>query len=398
MSTPQLGDRSLFPSLTARSYLAHCGISPVSAPVRAAVLSLLDGYAAEGMGALPRWMEQRAGLRERLARLIGGEPETIGLVANTTSGVVAIANTYPWKRGDRVVVFDGEFPTNVTPWLQAAATYDLAPLRLPLDGFGLGRGPTGDGLTRLEAALRTGVRLVAVSAVQFQTGLAMPLTEIGALCRRHGAELFVDAIQAVGVVPVDVVASGIDYLACGSHKWLMGIEGCGFVYVSPARAPHLVPRLAGWLSHVDPVGFLFKGPGLLSYDRPIRAQADAFESGVLNGAGYAALDASLGLIEALGVPAIRDHVQRWHDRIEPALFEMGFTSLRAAHADGRSGILALRPPAAADPYPLVAPLKAQGIVASAPDGCLRLAPHWPNALEEVPFVLAAVRSALASIG
>lgn len=393
MSIPRLGDRSLFPTLAARSYLAHCAISPVSAPVAAAVGTLLESYAAAGIGALPRWMEQRAGLRARLAGLIGASPADIGFVANTTTGVVDIAQSLPWRRGDRVVLFTGEFPTNVTPWQQAARTWDLDLQFLPLDGFV--RGGAADGLTRLDGALRQGVRLVAVSAVQFQTGLAMPLAAIGALCRRHGAELFVDAIQAVGVVPVDVAAMGIDYLSCGSHKWLMGLEGCAFLYVSPARAPALVPRLAGWLSHEDPVGFLFKGPGELRYDRALRARADVFEGGALNGAGLLALDVAAHLVATLGVPAIHTHVQAWHDAVEPPLQALGFQSLRSPDPAGRSGILALRPPGGGDPYPLVARLAARGIVTSAPDGCLRLAPHWPNALAEVPLVVDAVREALA---
>ncbi len=390
MPHPALGDRRLFPTLGARSYLAHCGISPVSTPVREAVVALLDSYERLGMAALPAWMAQRADLRARLAALIGAQPADIGLVANTTTGVIDIANTLAWRPGDRVVVFDGEFPTNVTPWLRAAATFGLTPVRLPLTGFGLADDRSGDGLARLEQELRRGVRLVAVSAVQFQTGLTMPLEEIGALCRRHGAELFVDAIQAVGVVPIDVRAMGIDYLSCGSHKWLMGIEGCAFVYVAPERVHALVPRLAGWLSHEDPVGFLFKGPGSLSYDRPFRAQADVFESGAPNGAGFAALGASLALIEALGVPAIHAHVQAWHDAIEPGLQDLGFTSFRAHDPRGRSGILAVRGADGADPYPLVAPLAARGVTVSAPDGCLRLAPHWPNHTDEVPGVLEAL--------
>src|SRR5262245_1296445 len=92
------------------------------------------------------------------------------------------------------------------------------------------------GLEALEGELLRGaVRLVAVSAVQFQSGLRMPLQAMSRMCHVHGAELFVDGVQACGVVPVDVRAEGIDYLACGSHKWLMGLEGAGFLYVAPGR-------------------------------------------------------------------------------------------------------------------------------------------------------------------
>ncbi|MDP2309421.1 MAG: aminotransferase class V-fold PLP-dependent enzyme [Pseudomonadota bacterium] len=393
MSTSaQLGDRSLFPDLAARSYLAHCAISPVSLPVREAVIAYVDSYARLGVVALGRWLDQRAVLRGALATLIGAGADDIALVSNTTTGVIDIAFAIAWRPGDRVVIFEGEFPANVTPWQQAAATFGLTLARLPLTGFGLpGEGDPGDGLLRLEACLREGARLVAVSAVQFQTGLAMPIPAIAALCRRYDAELFVDAIQGAGVVPIDV-SCGVDYLTCGSHKWLLGIEGSAFLYVAPHRVGALVPRLGGWLSHEDPVGFLF-GTSPLRYDRALRARADVFEGGAANGAGLAALGAAVELLARLGIPAVHAHVQRWHDAVEPGLLARGFTSLRSPHPGGRSGILALRAPADIDVQGLVRGLASRGVIVSAPENNLRIAPSWPNALSEVPVVLAAIDEA-----
>ena len=146
---------------------------------------------------------------------------------------------------------------------------------------------------QLEEALKDGCRLVAVSAVQFQTGLAMPLEDMARLCRKYDAMLCVDAIQAVGCIPIDVKKTKLDYLVSGSHKWLMGMEGCGFVYIAPHRIAQMVPRLASWLSHEDGLGFLFDGAGHLRYDRPIRQRADWIEVGAQNTIGFAALEAAV---------------------------------------------------------------------------------------------------------
>lgn len=221
---PKIGERALFPNLEARAYLAHAAISPASRPVQEAVAAVLDAYGRRGAGALLEWLPVRERLRQRLARLIQARPQDLALVPNTTHGVLDIALCFPWNPGDRVLTFQGEFPANVTPWMQAGVEVSFLPLP---------RVRNPEILSALEAELEQGVRLVAVSAVQFQTGLAMPLREMGALCRRYGAALFVDAIQAAGVVPLDVQAAGIDFLTCGSHKWLMGMEGSGFLYVSP---------------------------------------------------------------------------------------------------------------------------------------------------------------------
>lgn len=387
----RLGDRSRFPTLRARSYCNHAAISPPSRPVRAAVLDVLDRYAAEGIGALASCLEQRERLRDTLAGLIGAPASELGFVANTTAGVRAVALGMKWQPGDRVVLLHGEFPANVTPW-QIAAELHLIELEwLRTDDF---LGPGGTGLQQLEAILRKGVRMVAVSAVQFQSGLRMPLCAIGALCRAHGAELFVDAIQACGIVPIDVEAMQIDYLSCGSHKWLMGLEGVAFLYVRQARAAALRPVVAGWLSHEEGLRFLLEGAGHLRYDRPIRTRADFVEGGAAPVVVLAALEAALAPITALGVPAILEHVQAWHDALEPGLVARGFESLRSPVPAQRSGILSVLPPAGVDVVALHAALGRRGISCAIPDGRLRFSPHWPNALAEAPVVLDAIDESL----
>lgn len=392
--SPRLGDRSAFPTLQARAYLNHAAISPPSARVQAAVTTLLSDYAAHGMAALPRWLEQRERLREQLAALIGAAPSELGYVANTTTGVRAVALCVPWRPGDRVVLLDGEFPANVTPWQRAAELYELRIEWLHAHDF---FGFAGTGLSRLEDVLRRGTRMVAVSAVQFQSGLGMPLAAIGALCRAHGAELFVDAIQGCGVVPLDVEAMQIDYLACGSHKWLMGLEGVAFLYVRQALAAALRPVVAGWLSHEDGLRFLFEGAGHLRYDRPIRARADLVEGGAAPGVQLAALEAAVEPIAALGVPAILQHVQGYHDRLEPALVARGFQSLRSPVPEQRTGILSVAPPQGVDLLALHAGLGARGIACTTPDGRLRFSPHWPNAHAEVQAVVEAIDDTLAQL-
>jgi cysteine desulfurase/selenocysteine lyase len=390
----QFGDRRLFPALEARAYLNHAAISPVSQPVRAAAASILDDYARRGAGAFLDWIEQRRELKQRLARLIGARPEQIALISNTTRGVTDVALCLPWQAGDRVAVFRGEFPGNVTPWQRAAELYRLRVVFLNAADY---LTDASQALGLLEQQLRRGLRLVAVSSVQFQTGLRMPLEKIGSLCRQHRAELFVDAIQSCGAVPVSVGDWQADYVTCGSHKFLMGLEGAGFLYVHPERVAALRPHVAGWLSHENAESFLLDGPGHLRYDRPIRAQADLFEGGTGNALGFAALGASLELILRLGVDAIYSHVNRYLDLLEPELVERGFRSLRSADAACRSCILSLDPPQGVSVVQLRRLLLEQGVACSIPDGRLRFAPHWPNHPDEIPLVLQAVDRSLRAL-
>jgi selenocysteine lyase/cysteine desulfurase len=391
---PRLGDRSLFPSLEAHAYLAHAAISPASLAVRRAVTELANDYERRGVRAFPTWNDQRAQLRTRLGQLINAHAEDIALTAGTTRGISDLALCFPWRRGDRIVCFRGEFPANVTPWQRAAELFGLDVVWL--DAIRYVR-DTEEGLHELDQTLKGGgVRLVAVSAVQFQTGLFMPLRQIGELCRTRGAALAVDAIQACGAVPVDVQAWQADYVTCGAHKWLMGLEGCGFLWVHPERVAELQPHTAGWLSHEAGADFLSKGRGLLKYDRPLKKSAAVFEGSTSSAIGYAALAASLELLQTIGVPAIFAHLQAYLDGLEHALVERGFKSLRSATAEGRSGSLCTEAPTGTSVTALHASLMQQGIVTSMPDGYLRFAPHWPNCLDEVPMVLEAIDTALAA--
>ncbi|MFN7135713.1 MAG: aminotransferase class V-fold PLP-dependent enzyme, partial [Myxococcales bacterium] len=293
MYEAKLGDRSLFPTLAARAYLNHAAVSPPSIAVQEAVRTLLADYARRGVDAFATWIEQRHRLRGKLARLVNARPEDLGFAQSTTRALSDVALCFPWRRGDRLLVFEGEFPANVTPWQRAAELFGLELRMLPVAPFA---SDADEALAAVERELREGVRLVAVSLVQFQTGLRMPVEALGRLCARHGAQLCVDGVQAVGAVPVDVAAMGIDYLACGAHKWLMGLEGAAFLYVRPERIAALRPVVAGWLSHEDGLGFLLRGPDLLRYDRPVRKRADFIESGNLSGASFAALEASVDLL------------------------------------------------------------------------------------------------------
>ena len=393
MVKAQLGDRALFPHLEGVAYLAHAAISPLSAPVCERIREVTEDYACGGMAGFVRWAPRLAKVRHDLASLISASPTEIAIVANTTQGVIDVAFGLPWRKGDRVVLFDGEFPANVTPWQQAAEEFGLELRWSSLDDF---HRSVDEGLAALERVLQRGVRLVAVSAVQYRTGLRMPLAKMAALCHKYDAEIFVDAIQALGATPLDVTW-GIDYLSSGSHKHLMGAEGTGFLYVAERCAAAMKPRLAGWLGHEDPVAFLVSDEPQLRYDNPLKRGAPALETGTSNVIGLAALGASLELLGQLGVPAIHQHVDAYLEALQSGLVGRGFQSHRATAPALRSTLLGMTVPADVRLSMLAAALRDRGVIVNTPDGLMRFAPHWPNAHDEVPRVLDAVDQALAEL-
>lgn len=393
---PRLGDRSLFPSLEPFAYLNHAAISPASLAVVRAVTGVAEAYARKGLGAFFGLHDERVALRAELAALVGAEPDEVGFVGSTTLGVLAIALSIPWKKGDRVILFDGEFPANVTPWQRVAERFELELELVPCAAF---ERSDEEGLALTRAALARGARMLAVSLVEFQSGLRMPVAQLAALAHEAGAEVFVDAVQAVGVVPIDLGALGADYLAAGAHKWLMGLEGAGFVVARRGARASLGALFAGWLSHEDGLRFLLEGAGHLRYDRPLKARPEVFEVGNVSAASFAALGASVGTLRAVGVERIFAHVSSYLDALEPMLVARGMQSARPPEAQRRSGILSVRPPAGVPLAGLARELGARGVSVSTPDGYLRFSPHFANdAARELPGLERALDEALEALG
>lgn len=400
----ELGSRALFPTLAAKAYLAHAGISPISTPIADALGAWIRETAIDGVAGFEVGLRARARTKEELAQLLVVPAATLALVPSTTVGVQIIAQSLRVDPGDAVVLFRGEFPTNVVPWLRVAEARGLEVRWLDADDFRRSQGGgEPPGFARLEALLADGkVRLVAVSAVQFQTGLVMPLAAIAARAHAARARVAVDAIQAAGVTPLSLAAAGCDFATGGSHKWLMAVPGAGWLYVAPDALGALDERMHGWLSLRDPIGFLFpaaNGAGVhLDYTRPSRVEASALEAGSLPSGAFVAFAASLALLNRLGVPAIHAHVQAYLDRLEPALVALGARSLRSPHLAERSGTLSLAPPPGVSIGHVATVFARHGVKVSTPEGLLRLAPHWPNALAETEGVLAAADEAFAARG
>ncbi len=393
---PRWGDRSLFPSLEFFAYLAHAAISPASVAQQRAVNRCIVDVARWGAGTFPAYAEQRERLRGGLAELLGTCPEEIALTSGTTRGLIDLAWALPLGPRDEVVLFSGEFPANVLPWTQAAhaagARVTMLPAPDPRSADFADRVLSG-----VRQRLDQGARFVAVSAVQFQTGLRMPTESLAALCRQKGGHLLVDGIQGVGAMPICPAAEGLSALAGGAHKWLLGSEGAGYLFISRELRSELQPRTAGWLSVQEGARFLFEGKGLLRYDLPLKKDADVFEGGTAALLPFVALEAGVDSLRKLGASEMFSHTQAYHDAIEPALAELGLRSVRAAHKQYRSGILSFLPSEEISLKHLSAALRSRGVMISTPDGYLRLAPHFYSSISEVDDVVAAFREALEEV-
>lgn len=313
--------------------------------------------------------------RARLARLIGCEPEEIAFTENVAYGINTAAGSLPLKEGDNVIFCDREFASNVYPWLRLQAARGVEARMVPHDRGGL----TVEALERYADA-RT--RAVSVSSVEFADGYAADLEAIGTWCRDRGVYLVVDCAQSLGVMPMDVKGFHIDFLAGLSSKWLLGPFSTGFLYVRKELAGQLLPAFVGADSVTGDVDSV-------DYRLDLKDGAARFEAGLPNAPGIAGLEASLALMESVGVENIRREAWRVSGYFIDGLRELGVELAPCALSDRtRSDIVSFR---TADTEQTYRYLRENRVACSYRCGYVRTGIHGYNTTEEADQVIALLK-------
>ena len=359
--------RSEFPVTENLIYLNHAAVAPLVRPAAAAIQWLADDALRYGSLHYGQWLETYDGLRRAAARLVNGSPEEIALVKNTSEGIATVALGLDWRPGDRVVAFKEEFPANQYPWQ-----------RLESKGVRVEWLSAADPLDRIDQAAK-GARLLAISFVQYLTGYRASLNVIGEICHRRGVIHFVDAIQGLGAFPLDVRTAHIDALAADGHKWLLGPEGCGILYISRALQERVEPVEFGW---TNVAGFHDYG----SRDMTLREDAGRYECGTLNTVGCYGLRASIEFLLEVGVDRIAEAVQALGDQIDAGVRAKGYAVASERTPASGAGIVSFRKPGT-DSAAIVARLRENGIVTADRAGWVRASPHFYIAPEEVEKTL-----------
>lgn len=361
--------RAQFPVCREYIYVNNAGVAPTSLAVRNAAAAWIDDLVARGVLSEGGWESLSQRTREATARLVGAKPHEIALVRSTSHGLGMVAEGLPWREGDEVVVCDAvEYPSNVYPWLHLADR-----------GVRLVSVPARDGgieVADVEAVLTARTRLLAVSAVQYATGHRTELRRLGALCRQRGLWYCVDGIQQVGAFALDVEECGIDFLSADSHKWMLGMPGIGFLYVSDRVVEALRPVVVGWKSTTDPFNF----------DRAhfeLRRDASKLEEGSMPFPMIAGFEAALGLIEGAGIDQIAKRITTLLAHAETRLTAAGLAV--GPRSDRRAGILMVQPPAPRER--IEEALEASRIVATIRRGRVRISPHFYNTESELDVVV-----------
>ncbi len=357
--------RDEFPVTRRWAFFDHAAVSPLPRRTADSLHAWADDMLANGITCLSDWVRRTETARERIGTLIGCDPLDIALLKNTSEGIGIVAEGYPWREGDNIVLPAEEYPSNQYPWINLADR-GVAVRQVPSRGNRVS-------IDDLRDAMDGRTRVVAVSFVQFASGFRCDLDALGELCRDRGVALFVDAIQGLGALPIDVSRTPIDFLACGGHKWLCGPQGTAFLYIQRNWIERLRPVGVGAHSVVNAFDY-----GTIDYS--LKPHAGRYESGTLNFGGLAALGESVGLWLQYGVADTAERVKQLTDRLCERAAAAGVRIFSSRAGEDWSGVVSLD---IDDATAAMKRCRDAGIVVRDRGGRLRVAPHCYNTSDEI---------------
>lgn len=371
--------RTLFPLPEGLTFLDAAFMTPIPHVVRAAGEQGVAAKASPWTLTRASLYDDVEALRAAAAALVNARADDIAVVGSTAYGIGTAAANLALPPGEVVLTMAGEHPSQVLPWLEAAALATALHEELPHPADG---DWTRAVLERLRAPGARRIAVLALTAVHWSDGAALDLVAIGAAARAVGAALVLDGTQSVGVRPLDVQAVQPDFLAFAPYKWLLGPYGIGLLYAAPHRQlgrpleQHAFSRLGADKLNNHYGRELRFMDGARRYDMGQRGNLVTVPMAL----------AALRLVAELGVAANEARIRPLTDRLAAGAAELGFRAapIRAAHLCGlrAEGL---------DAAAAVAKLRQQGIVLSAREGALRFGVHVYNTAEDIDRALAALR-------
>ncbi len=377
--TQLLADEELrhreFPVSRDKIFLAHAGVCPLPRRVAQAISDCAQRGTADDQETLvfPRRLDEG---RRVAAQLLNCRAEEIAFVGPTSLALSFVAAGLSFRRGDNILIYHDDYPSNVYPWM-ALADRGVEVRLLNTRGLGVIRPMDVAG------QVDENTRLVALASCHFISGFRIEVEAIGKYLRRRGILFCLDAIQTLGAFPVP--AGTVDFLAADAHKWLLGLCGAGVLYVRREVQDRLNPPIYGWHN--------VQNPNFVAQEKIVfRAGATKYEAGTHNLVGLVGLVAAMELALEIGVENIAAELLRKRAWLVPALQSKGYTILNGdAKPENASGIVSFHQQGK-DLTALHKKLAVAGMVTSlrtdrAGKNYLRLSPHYYNTDAELQRVL-----------
>lgn len=351
-----------FPVTERWAYFDHAAVAPLPRRAGNMLRAWTEEQEQNGVIPWPRWERKLEEIRTRIARLLNAETDEIAFITSTTHGIGLVAEGFPWREGDNVVTAAEEYPSNIYPWMNLASRGVMLKMVASRSGRVW--------LEDLADAIDERTRVLTISHVEFASGFRNDLDSLGELCRARGVAIFVDAIQGLGPFTMDVKRTPIDFLAADGHKWLLGPEGAGLLFVRRDWIERLRPLGVGWHSVVTP----YNAP---TVDFRLKPSAQRWEGGSFNMPGLQALGESLSLLLEIGADRVSERILERAQAVRERAQRAGWRLVGSQRPGDLSAIVALEHPAV-DPNQFMRAARAEGVALAARRGHVRVSPHIYN--------------------
>jgi selenocysteine lyase/cysteine desulfurase len=361
--------RARFPIFERLTYINSCSQGALSDSVRAAYDDYLTGWDERG-APWEYWVERAETARTTFARLVGAAADDVAVTTSLSAGVSPLASAIDFSKRSKVVISDFEFPTIGQIW-HAQELRGAQVVHVPADGAEIP-------VERFADAIDEETAVVSIAAVCYRNGSRLDVEEIARIAHDRGALVVLDAYQAMGTYPLDVRELGVDVLAAGVLKYLLGSAGLGFMWTRPGLAQELWPTQTGWFADAN----IFE---MDIDDYSPSPTARRFQSGTPPIPSIYAGIAGMELLEEIGIAETRSHVNALNEQLIAGVDALGGTIVTPRAAEKRGALVCIR---SNDAPALVAALAGDGIVTSERDGNLRVSAHAYNTAEDVDAVLA----------
>ena len=360
--------RELFPTLQNATYLVSHSMGAAPQGARDALERYMDEWVAQGPEAWNEWLPRIAEIADGIGALIGAPAGSTFLGPNVSVLQAALASSLDFSGERNEVLYEAlQFPSLTYVWKE----WERFGARTRIVGSDDGRTiPT----ERICTAITERTALAVISHAYYVSGAIADIRAIQARCREVGALLCVDAYQTTGVYPYDAVELELDIVTGGSHKWLCGGPGCGWIYVRPALLERFRPAITGWMAHQHP--FAFEAAPIEHAHSMYR-----FGTGTPTIPGYVVAAPGHAAIAQVGIARIREHNIRLTNRIAQEALARGLRVNTPLDARQRTGWIGIDFPHSKRAYD---ELIARRIFLDYRPGCgLRVSPHFYTADEEL---------------
>lgn len=370
--------RKYFPFLNkGKIYFNHAAVSPLSSIVTEKIEKYLFQRSEGEIEDYRSLLAESTEVKNKLARLINTSSGRIAFVDNTSNGLNILAQGLQWKKGDRIILNDIEFPSNIYPFL------NLQQLGVEIDFVKSENGKVT--VENILKAMTPSTKLLSISFVQFLSGYKADLEELGKVCKEKNIIFAVDAIQGLGALQLDVKKCNVDFLSCGTQKWLMAMMGLAFIYLSEEVQNLISPKYVGWLS-------VENAWDILHYDLKLKQDASVFQTGTINAIGVNGLNAALELFELVGFSQIEETILNNTEYFIERLSSIGLTPLlTGVERKYLSGIVTFKDERANS---IFEKLMSEKIHCSLREGMIRFSPHFYNTQNEIETVVETLKKVL----